>query len=232
MAGMLSPDSRVYQCICWALTLFFTNVAALCGLGLVLPGGISWLVLFSVGILLVHEEPVTWRVLLRIVRRSWLGATLLWWADVVFLGVVSWEFFVLTRVSNAGVKILWGGVLFLGLFVVMIVNQWWWLILGESGVLAAFAGEKNGNLFTKPSGFPRGIDGVKLAILLAFRYLPRSLVGVVLMLIPVVMVFFWPDCLWKVFAWACLFGLAFGVYLVVLVQHRPLARWLGESVSV
>lgn len=249
--NLLSPDSRIYQSLSWVVSLVTANLVAVVGFVLVLPGGLSWLLLFSLGVCLVRDGDFTWRGLWRIVRANWLVASVLWLADLLFAGLVIWESLVLTRVESPGLRIAWGALLCLGVFLVVIVNQWLWLMLAMRGIWRLAPHESRGKSGTEESRAnataprePRKNPQDNLnpgenprlsrrelsfylrgALLLSLRYLPRSLVGVLLLIAPIVVLWAQPGLLWQILAWIFFFGIAFGVYLVVLAQYRPLANF-------
>lgn len=246
--SLLAPDSRIYQSLSWVGTLLAANLVAVVGFVLVLPGGLSWLLLFSLGASLLRDGDFTWRGLWQIVRANWLVASTLWLADLLFAGLVVWESFVLTRVESSGLRIAWGALLCLGVFLVVIVNQWLWLMLAMRGILQIAPHEtreendrreRGGSILAphephiESAGryrqnrlYRRELrEYLRGALLLSLLYLPRSLVGVLLLVAPLVVLWVQPELLWQVLAWLFFFGIGFGVYLVVLAQYRPLARF-------
>lgn len=242
MPGLLSPDSHLYQALSWIVTLVLTNLLAIVGFLLVFPGGVSWLVLFSAAALLIHEESVSRAVVWKVVRRNWVPATCLWLADLVFIGVVAWESFILTRMTSWVLYVVWGGLLCLGSLLVVLVNLWFWPLLvmrtaftvdihedaggkrGEDAKSAPHESEEKTRLKDM-------LNDLRVSLLMSLRYLPRSLVGVILLVAPLVCVGFFPTYFWKVLVYLGLFGIAFGVYLVFLVQYRPLCRILDINVE-
>lgn len=236
--GLFSPDSRLYQALSWVVSLFAANLLAVVGFALVLPGGLSWLLLFSLGACLVRDGDFTWRGLWEIIRANWLVASGLWLADLLFTSLALWESFVLAHLGIPGLKIAWGALLCLAVFLVIIVNQWMWVMLAMRGgnplaphePRSESSGARQGNHQRNPRrtqqlGRRELWTYLCAALLLSLRHLPRSLVGVLLLAAPIIIVWLQPDSLWQVLAWEALFGTAFGVYLVVLAQYRPLVAF-------
>ncbi|EEJ54810.1 Uncharacterised protein [Mobiluncus mulieris] len=251
--GLFSPDSRLYQALSWVVSLFAANLLAAVGFAVVLPGGLSWLLLFSLGACLVRDGDFTWRGLWEIIRANWLVASGLWLADLLFTSLVLWESFVLARLGVPGLRIAWGALLCLAVFLVIIVNQWMWAMLAMRGgnPLAPHEprAESNG---ASPQRTPRRNPQhnpqrnqrhsqqlgrrelrtyLRAALLLSLCHLPRSLVGVLMTVAPIIIVWLQPDSLWQVLAWETFFGTAFGVYLVVLAQYRPLVTFFRAAGS-
>lgn len=212
MSEFFPPNSRLYQTLSLIVSIFLSNLVAVVGFALIFTGGVSWLMLFTLNTLLITQGSYTIGQVWRIVRRNWLVASLLWLLDLGFFALVFWEAIVLQRLQSTVLALAWGALLCLGVFLVIIVNSWMFHLMVYQPVRLEDTGRS-----------------LKLSLLLAIRYLPRSLAALVLTTLPPALMYFFPNLFWQVLGWLIFFGISFAVYLVILAQRKPILVALGRD---
>lgn len=143
-------------------------------------------------------------------RRGFLPATIGWLATLALTGLLVWEWLIAGQLISAGAALAIRAVLLLVGLLVCLVSIWFWPLLAIR--ISADESVRLAEL----------LPLARTALLASIKYLPRSLLGVVIVALPLVIGLFSVEIGARLLIWFGLIGWALASYLVVLVLRRPL----------
>lgn len=210
MASFFGSDSGLYKAISWIGSLVVINLCWLVtGLPVVTIGA-GLTAVFASCIALIAGDKV-WRSFARAFLAAFPTATLAWLFDLVVGALMAWEWVISGKLAVPALMIGFRALLLVGALILLMVNVWFFPLLARrvyNGVKAEL------------SDLPQV---AKAAVLAAFRYLPRTGLGVLIWVIPVVVSAFSVQIAARLMILMAVFGLAFCAYLVTLLLHRWVA---------
>ncbi len=206
MASFFGPDSGLYKAISWIGALVVINLCWLVtGLPVVTVGA-GLCAVFASCISLIAGDRV-WRSFFRAFLAAFPTATLAWLFDLVVAALIGWEWVVSGQLAAPALMFGFRALLLVAALILLMVNVWFFPLLARR----VHNGEK-----TELSDLPRI---AKAAVLAAFRYLPRTGLGVLIWAVPVVVSLFSMQIAARLIIVMSVFGLAFCAYLVTLLLH-------------
>lgn len=209
MSGSFAPDTPLYSSLSWISSLVVISLCwALTG-SVVVTGGAALVGAFAACMSLIGGGKV-FRTFFRSFGRAFLPATLAWLFDLVVGGLIAWELLVVSRISVGALRYAIVVVLFLALGLLAIVNVWFWPVLARRA------------LEDRPAGVGYLPTLAKASLLAGFCYLPKTVVGVVIFVVPVLLALQSPRLGATVALVFAVFGMAFCCYLVTLLLRKEL----------
>ncbi len=211
--------SRFFSAWTLAADLVLVNLAmVLVGLPVVTVGA-GLVACFVVCLQLVSgagAQPL--RTFFRSFARGFLPATLAWLAFAVLGALLVWEWAVVGQlVSATATQVVRVLLLVMGLLAAM-VGVWFWPLLARR-LMDAESPVRLGEL----------LPLARTALLASLKYLPRTLLALLIVAAPLVLAALSPALGARVIIWFVLIGLALACYLVVLVLRVPLGVQLDED---
>lgn len=143
--------------------------------------------------------------------RALLPGTLLWLASAGLGALLIWEWFVAGQLASATAALLVRSILLIAGVLLAMVSVWLWPLLGA-------------RLDTSDAPVRLTELGTlaRAALLASIKYLPRTLVALLVVTAPAVLAALSPAIGARMVIWFAVLGLALGCYLIVLTLRRPL----------
>lgn len=214
-----STDSRFYRTLGLATDLVLLNVVAVVlGLPFVTVGAalLACLVVCLQMVQGAGARPL--REFFDAFKRGFVPATVAWLATAVLLALLWWEWLVAGQLVSQTAALVIRAVLLLVAMLLALVSVWFWPLLALR------------LLNTGRVGLGELLPLARTALLAAVKYLPRSLLAVVVVVGPPVLGLVSIEIGARLLLWFVLIGWALAAYLVVLILRRPLGLELrGED---
>ncbi|MGI5951745.1 MAG: DUF624 domain-containing protein [Brooklawnia sp.] len=207
----LSTDSRFYRALGLATDLVLLNLLlVLVSLPVVTAGA------GLVGCLVVCLGMVTGdgvrprRTFFTAFAHGLVPATVAWLGTLALAGLMVWEWLVAGQLISAAATLAIRAVLLLAALLLGMVSTWFWPLLARR----ATAGN--------PVRLAELAPLLRTALLASIKYLPRSLLGMLIVVIPPLAGLVSVQVGVRLLLWFVLIGWALASYLVVLVLRHPL----------
>lgn len=148
-------------------------------------------------------------------RSAFPRAILPWLLTLALTGLLSWEWYIATQLANPTIMLMSQAVLAAALLIVGLTQLWLWpLIAREITDVEVNAGSNQPHLNL--------VKRLQAALLAAFGWLPRSVVGLVIWAVPAAIVMINPQIGIRLLFGYLVIGVSLGCYLVSLLCARPL----------
>lgn len=214
----LSTDSRFYQALGLATDLVLLNLLlVLVSLPVVTAGaGLSACLVVCLG-MVSGDGPRLGRTFFAAFARGLVPATVAWLGTVALAALMVWEWLIVGQLISSAATLAIRAVLLLAALLLGMVSIWFWPLLARRVAAGS------------PVRLAELAPMLRTALLASIKHLPRSLLGILIVVVPPLAGLASVQVGVRLVLWFVLIGWALASYLVVLVLRRPLGIELAPD---